>query len=157
MTEEQKKQLAGLAFDCARAVLEGHDTIAVSQNDPKRVLHLTLKRRWFDMIASGTKREEYREMKPYWNKRLSGQRFDAVHFRNGYSADAPAMLVELRDIGSGLGVIAWGAPAAQPVYVLRLGAILKAPNVGAKRAPTAGEIDPERAAASCLRGSDLSD
>lgn len=33
-------------------------------------LHLTLKKKWFDMIASGAKREENREMKPYWNKRL---------------------------------------------------------------------------------------
>ena len=37
MTEEQKAQLAGLAFDCARAVLEGRDTITVSKNGPKRV------------------------------------------------------------------------------------------------------------------------
>lgn len=37
MTEEHKKQLAGLAFDCARAVLEGRDTITVSKNGPKRV------------------------------------------------------------------------------------------------------------------------
>lgn len=110
---------------------------AGSEARSRRVLHLTLKRRWFDMIASGVKREEYREMKPYWHKRLAGQRFDAVHFRNGYSADAPAMLVELRDIGSGLGVIEWGAPAAQPVYVLRLGAILKAPNSANEASPAA--------------------
>jgi len=93
----------------------------------RRVLHLTLKRRWFDLIASGVKREEYREMKPYWHKRLSGRQFDAVHFRNGYSADAPAMLVELRNIGSGLGVLEWGAPMAQSVYILRLGVVLQAP------------------------------
>ena len=37
MNEEQKAQLAGLAFDCARAVLEGRDTITVSRNGPKRV------------------------------------------------------------------------------------------------------------------------
>ena len=37
MTDEQKEQLAGLAFDCARAVLEGRDTITVSKNGPKRV------------------------------------------------------------------------------------------------------------------------
>jgi hypothetical protein len=97
-----------------------------------RVLHLTLKRQWFDMIASGVKREEYRAMKPYWHKRLNRRSFDAVHFRNGYSADAPAMLVELRDIGSGLGLLEWGAPLAQSVYILRLGAIMKAPNVRAK-------------------------
>jgi len=37
MNEEQKAQLAGLAFDCARAVLEGRDTITVSKYGPKRV------------------------------------------------------------------------------------------------------------------------
>lgn len=95
--------------------------------EQRRILHLTLERQWFDMIASGVKREEYREMKPYWHKRLSGQRFDAVHFRNGYSANAPAMLVELRGLESGLGILEWGAPAAQPVYILKLGAILTPP------------------------------
>lgn len=31
-----------------------------------KTLHLTLKKKWFDMIASGEKTEEYREIKPYW-------------------------------------------------------------------------------------------
>lgn len=35
-----------------------------------KVLHLTLKKKWFDMILSGEKKEEYREIKPYWIKRL---------------------------------------------------------------------------------------
>lgn len=35
-----------------------------------KVLHLTLKKQWFDMIASGEKLEEYREIKPYWVSRL---------------------------------------------------------------------------------------
>lgn len=34
------------------------------------VLHLTLTKKWFDMIESGEKKEEYREIKPYWIKRL---------------------------------------------------------------------------------------
>ena len=34
------------------------------------ILHLTLKKKWFDMILSGEKKEEYRELKPYWLKRL---------------------------------------------------------------------------------------
>jgi hypothetical protein len=33
-------------------------------------LHLVLKAKWYDMIANGNKREEYRELKPYWEKRL---------------------------------------------------------------------------------------
>jgi hypothetical protein len=30
------------------------------------ILNLTIKRQWFDMIASGEKKEEYRELKTYW-------------------------------------------------------------------------------------------
>lgn len=33
-------------------------------------LCFVLKRRWFDMIQSGEKPEEYREITPYWIKRL---------------------------------------------------------------------------------------
>jgi len=90
----------------------------------KRVLYLTLKKKWFDMIVSGEKKEEYREMKPYWHKRLLGKSYDVIHFRNGYSKTAPAVVVELKEIRSSLGIIEWGAPPAQPVYILRLGAIL---------------------------------
>jgi hypothetical protein len=36
-----------------------------------KTLHLTLKKKWFDMIASGEKKEEYREVKPYWINRFT--------------------------------------------------------------------------------------
>ena len=32
---------------------------------------LTLKKEWFYMILSGEKTEEYREIKPYWEKRFT--------------------------------------------------------------------------------------
>jgi len=35
-----------------------------------KTLYLTLKKKWFDMIVSGVKKEEYRESKVYWLKRL---------------------------------------------------------------------------------------
>ena len=35
-----------------------------------KTLDLVLKRKWFEMIASGEKTEEYREIKPYWIRRL---------------------------------------------------------------------------------------
>lgn len=35
-----------------------------------KILDLVLKGKWYDMIASGQKTEEYREIKPYWEKRL---------------------------------------------------------------------------------------
>lgn len=36
----------------------------------KKTLHLTLKKKWFDMVVSGEKKEEYREIKPYWIDRF---------------------------------------------------------------------------------------
>ncbi len=90
-----------------------------------KVLHLTLKKSWFDMILSGVKKEEYREMKPYWHKRLLNKKYDVIKFRNGYSKDAPTMTVEFKELMSGLGIMEWGALPAQPVYILRLGDILE--------------------------------
>ena len=37
----------------------------------KKVLTLTISKQWFDMIADDKKNEEYREIKPYWIKRLT--------------------------------------------------------------------------------------
>jgi hypothetical protein len=41
------------------------------------VLHLNLEREHFVAIASGRKRIEYREQKPYWPKRLEGRDYHA--------------------------------------------------------------------------------
>ena len=35
-----------------------------------KTLHLVLKSKWYDMIACGEKKEEYREITPYWANRL---------------------------------------------------------------------------------------
>lgn len=64
-----------------------------------KILHLTLQRKWFDLIASGKKTDEYREARPHWKKRLVDQDnkiriFDEVHFRNGYDLAKPFMRVE---------------------------------------------------------------
>lgn len=34
------------------------------------MLILPIKRKWFDMILSGEKKEEYRDIKPYYDTRL---------------------------------------------------------------------------------------
>lgn len=97
-----------------------------------KVLHLTLKRRWFDMIASGEKKEEYREIKPYWGKRLTDQigdksfykEFDVVYFRNGYSKHAPVIAVECKGIGIATGNPQWGAEPNIHYFVIKLGKVL---------------------------------
>ena len=39
----------------------------------KKVLKLVVSKQWLDMIVSGEKTEEYREIKPYWASRLVNQ------------------------------------------------------------------------------------
>lgn len=64
-----------------------------------RILYLTLKKKWFVLIASGQKKYEYRTAKAHWISRMmSGGKwktFDVVRFRNGYSKTSPVMDVEI--------------------------------------------------------------
>jgi len=63
-----------------------------------RILHLTLIRKWFDAIASGKKKREYRTIKPYWMKRLWQREYDEIWFRNGYSKGMPFMRVKWKGV-----------------------------------------------------------
>ena len=70
----------------------------------KGVLHLTIKKKWFDLIKSGEKKEEYRDRKPYWLSRLfnkdgSIKMYEFIEFRNGYSPKSPTLLVEFGGLG----------------------------------------------------------
>ena len=91
------------------------------------ILNLTLKGEWFNMIASDEKKEEYREIKPYWNKRLENKEFDTVKFRWGYNSDAPTMWIECKGIqkgGKGNPKWGWGGEC----WIIKLGKILKFEN-----------------------------
>lgn len=108
-----------------------------------KILHLTLKKKWFDMELSGEKPEEYRDIKPYWIKRLvesmsydvsdPGSRdiiynfkhFDAINFTNGYGKNAPSFLIKLKKIQVGEGKVKWGAEPDKEYFVLQLGEIIK--------------------------------
>lgn len=52
----------------------------------KKVLTLTISKQWFDMIADDKKKEEYREVKPYWIARLFQDNSNIVDVRNLASA-----------------------------------------------------------------------
>ena len=121
-----------------------------------KILHLTLKKKWFDMIASGEKKEEYREIKPYWEtqfrlyrgqllsksrwenfwkdtysldieSRLSYSNFDAIEFKNGYSKDAPKMIVEFEGIEIGKAKSEWSDNWQGEVFIIKLGEIITKP------------------------------
>ena len=92
-------------------------------------LHLTLKKNWFDLILSGEKKEEYREIKPYWEKRLMGKTYDKVIFRNGYAANAPQFTIKLKSITQGTGKSEWGAEEGKQYFILSLGEIINTKNI----------------------------
>ena len=76
------------------------------------------------MIATGRKTEEYRDIKPYYNK-LERIKYDAVLFRNGYSKDSNTLLVKIDCIEKGRGCEEWGAPIDRDVYIIELGKVLE--------------------------------
>ncbi len=110
-----------------------------------KTLHLVLKAEWYDMIASGEKREEYREITSYWLNRLRDKAmtcidkvvcrakcdlqcwktdncgfsdFDVVCFYRGYTKQR--MIFECKGINIGRGCKKWGAPD-RDVFIIRLG------------------------------------
>jgi hypothetical protein len=75
-------------------------------------LHLTLNKKWFDMIREGRKVIEYREIKKYWGDRLLDGVGEFIPYkfviaRNGYAKDAPTMIWEVDYIDTGMPVLGW--------------------------------------------------
>lgn len=94
-----------------------------------KILNLVLKKRWFDLILKGVKKEEYRECKDYWKARLVDEfgefkDFDVVRFRLGYGKEAPTIDVELLGIDSGEPNIEWCEGDEKWCYRIKLGRIL---------------------------------
>jgi hypothetical protein len=90
-----------------------------------RILHLTLKRQWYDMIDADIKLEEYRELKRYWETRLGEDAYgcfpEVVEFRHGYKKDARRMRFEISDITTEQGRAEWGAEPGKLYFVIKLG------------------------------------
>lgn len=52
-------------------------------------LHMTLNREWFDLIVSGVKLEEYREIKSYWFRNLIAEHQKSFKDCTGYDWSNP--------------------------------------------------------------------
>ena len=52
-----------------------------------KTLHLVLKRKWWDMIASGEKKEEYRDVCHYWAIRLLDNKYRWYSLNTDYPKD----------------------------------------------------------------------
>jgi len=115
-----------------------------------RTLNLTLKKKWFDMILSGEKKEEYREIKPYWCNRLTTlpsnwksndveqlicevtdnefvyfKTYDVVTFKNGYAKNAPTITLKCELIYTGKAKPEWSDNWQGNVFIIKLGNIIK--------------------------------
>lgn len=84
------------------------------------------------MILSGQKKEEYREIKPYWTKRLINHlpmwETGLVKFRNGYGNNRPTLTCKVV-MGKRQGKEEWGAEPNKEYYVLEILEILEVQNV----------------------------
>lgn len=108
------------------------------------MLILPIKKNWFDMIKSGEKKEEYREIKPYYDKYLGKsfigfpftkaiiENLDSIKeydenqikdveivFRNGYKANSPKIKCRCR-LKIGQGKPEWGAEIGKEYYILEI-------------------------------------
>lgn len=106
------------------------------------MLTLPIKKKWFDMIRSGEKTEEYRTISRYWTARfeklwgkdwlkiaylgLSPEIFlpgvngiHTVRFRNGYRKDSPA-IEAVCSLSVGSGREEWGAEPGERYFILKI-------------------------------------
>lgn len=106
---------------------------------PERVLRLTLKRLPFEVMASGEKLEEFRDVGSWIESRLfdrSGNRriYDAIEYTNGYGADRPRFITDFegfsisqeivhREYSNGLIV-----HCEEPVWVIKHTKVLEVEN-----------------------------
>lgn len=110
------------------------------EKQPLKILDLSLKYQWYDMIERGEKKEEYRELKPFYRDRfyrigwkdgpdednegifsinVNKVRYDAVRFHRGQGGKQ-TMLWECKGITIGIGKPEWGAPEGN-VFIIKLG------------------------------------
>ena len=106
------------------------------------MLVLPIKRKWFDMIKSGEKKEEYREIKPYWASRLfknqmswgtgldyllnykAIEQYGFFKLKNGYRKNSPSLICYCY-VHRGLGKEEWGAEPGKEYYILKILEILE--------------------------------
>ena len=105
------------------------------------MLVLPIKKKWFEMIVAGEKKEEYRDLKTYYYSRFekllskatsleeyTGPAFEIV-FRNGYTHKSPSVKC-LCSVYIGYGRKEWGAKEDKRYYVLYIHKILEVRNYG---------------------------
>lgn len=87
------------------------------------MLTLPIKSKWFDMILSGEKKEEYRNITKFYESRFNNAKDENNQFwcvlRNGYSASSPSIEVYV-ELSTGYGKTEWGADPLIKYYILSI-------------------------------------
>lgn len=98
------------------------------------MLTLPIQKKWYQMIVSGVKTEEYRTIKHYYRKRFQsiglldcqGNPTDSsavIQLRNGYSSTSPTAIVRVT-LSIKSGNIEWGAVHGQSYYCLTICSVI---------------------------------
>lgn len=104
-------------------------THVIPEEEKDIMLTLSIKKKWFDMILSGEKKEEYRDITPYYNKRFMNALMRAnpakpvpikVRFRNGYRKDSPSFDAIVKVYRNREGNLKWGAEPGKKYFVLKI-------------------------------------
>jgi len=103
-------------------------------------LTLNVKKKWFDMILSGEKKEEYREITERRIRQLSNPFYiigfqnpkygvyDTVTFLNGMKPKTPKIIIECRGIRIGKAKPEWSDNWQGDVFIIELGRIIETTN-----------------------------
>ncbi|WP_347223319.1 ASCH domain-containing protein [Bacteroides congonensis] len=107
-----------------------------TERKTEKMLILPIEKKWLDMILSGEKGEEYREIKPYWTVRIvrwlgfpasetesvlellrkqETARTRLVILQNGYGRNAPKIEI-MCSLSIGTGKAEWGAAPGKEYY-----------------------------------------
>lgn len=94
-------------------------------------LNLILKNEWYQLIKKGIKKEEYREITSYWERRLcffpyytrNPRNFKKVCCHNGYTKEKILLACEGIEIGTGRPE--WGAKPGKTIFKIKLGKEIK--------------------------------
>lgn len=87
------------------------------------MITLPIKKKWFDMILSGEKKEEYRNITPRYTKMFQNAANNEGNLwlilRNGYRSDSPSIKVFVH-CSIGTGNLNWGAEQNTNYFVLQI-------------------------------------
>ena len=87
-----------------------------------RILKLPVNEYWYGLIKSGQLKHDYREIKPYWTKRLEGQSYDAVEFYHRFKKNIKPLRYKFEWIKKGR-IVNYNMDA----YIIKFGEMIPDP------------------------------